>query len=166
MVKHFSFYICLVILNLSSLTSSCQLPYRDDVNYLSYDSTYQTSEQKQKFVELRSKFLQQWNDTSNCYVEKPSCLKCRWMVEWQYQREINISNILHTSNYDTLLALITWYSAEYDSSGKVIEDRTVAIGMGAVTDAFSNWQFRCEGGTYRLTGSKNQEINARKWKVS
>ena len=80
-----------------------------------------------------------------------------------------LSSFRSDTNYDTLLVLVTWYSAEYDKSGKVWEENTTAIGMGAIIDSSGNWNFQCDfkiinkfdgkfigygsGGTYWLTGS-------------
>ncbi len=142
-----------ILLSIFTIHASCQLPYASDIKYLDIDSVYKTDVEKKQFQELKSKFLQVWMDSNNCYVEKPPCNNCPIMVEWKYPRKVYVENILHSTNFDTILVLVTWYSAQYNNDGSIFEERTKAIGMGAVIDSLNNFHFKCNGGTYWLEGS-------------
>jgi hypothetical protein len=114
------------------------------IEYLSVDSVYRTLKEKQKFDSLKRHFLSIWLSDSNCYRGRSRLQKAELEAAKKHLKEVDIGNILHSPDYDTLLVLVSWYVIDtlYDTP-----QRTYAIGMGIIKDANNEWRFRCDGGT-------------------
>lgn len=85
---------------------------------LNVEAIYKTDVEKAKYDSLKIWFLNNWKDTTkNCYLRRPQ-QPINGFGSWTVS-DVRIDNILHSPNYDTLLVLLHYYSAIYDSSGKV-----------------------------------------------
>ncbi|MES2764732.1 MAG: hypothetical protein V4642_02615 [Bacteroidota bacterium] len=117
--------------------------YTKDAHYLLKDSVYKTVEERQKFEELKEKFLKTWLDSGNCHIHFiPNGER---EAKWNNKtiREINVVNILHTPNYDTLLVLVTWllgHNGSYETHTKGI----------SILNINGQWKYDCKG-TYNIS---------------
>jgi hypothetical protein len=115
------------------------------IKYLSVDSTYKSTAEKQKFDSLKKHFLNIWLNDSNCYRGKAQLQKIFWADYKKYNKKVQIGNILHSVKYDTLLVLVSWYLQD---DMTYPQGRTMVIGMGVTIDKYGTWEFRCDGGTH------------------
>lgn len=130
-----------------------------DAVYLDVDSVHRTVEEKQKFSELKQAFLNQWLDSSNCYMEDfqtgedPNTGLTKVL-------DVYVDNVLYTPNYDSVVVLVAFYvawSGDYDNKFVI---------MKATIDSLGKWNFDCihYNDWISSKGEKNLEILAKKFR--
>lgn len=131
----------------------------EPIVYLSVDSLYKSDLEKKKYAELKKHFFKIWMDTSNCYMND-------YVIDSKYPNDIlkkildfRISNILHTSNYDTLVFVVTFYEAWVNANGSKSGELTNGVIMKVLIDKEKNWHFDCRMNNfgYYSQGNKMEE---------
>lgn len=133
-----------------------------DAVYLDVDSVHRTFEEKQKFNELKQAFLSQWLDTANCFMEdfqtgKDPNTGLKKVID------VYVDNILYTSNYDSVIVLVSFYAAR---SGDKENDTNESVVMKATIDSLGKWNFDCIHGNDWITsmGENDLEFLAKKFR--
>jgi hypothetical protein len=128
-------------------TASCQSKLDKNIAYLSVDSIYRTPEEKIKYNELKIAFLKNWFDSTNCYVKdyfkKP---KYAWESVNDVRKilKVEVDNIIHAKNFDSVIVFVTYYAANIDDNGKKEREITISDVMKAVISLDGKWHFDCK----------------------
>lgn len=125
-----------------------------DAVYLDVDSVYRTPAEKEKFFALEKQFLNHWLDTSNCFTKRFQRGK-KPDLELRKVLDIYVDNIFHTSNYDTVIVLVSFHTAWINQKNGNEEDNlNYSQAMKATIDDTGKWSFNCDYGGYWLLHEK------------
>lgn len=125
-----------------------------DILYLDIDSVHRTLEEKQKFNELKESFLNQWLDTSNCFMEDFQTGK---FPDTGLKRvvDVYIDNILFTPTYDSVIVLVSFYATRAQTN---VNGTMEYIPMKAFIDSLGRWSFDCNYGNGWIVSEGKDEI--------